>query len=318
MRKPKVEIWYELETRCNLHCKFCFNYWKDGIQQSPRRLSTGDSLECLRRLFDAVECEKMSISGGEPLLREDLYDILAFIKGHDIPMVLTTNSTLLNPQNILRLMDSGILTFQVPFHSANQALHDKLSGAECWRDTLKAFISLRENGANVIAVFVATRLNLKEFGGVLEVCGALGIEEIIFNRFVPSGLGLKNRHLIGVPDDTEIIPVLIEANQLARNLNLQIHLGVPVDISPELRGQLDHISTASCPVAFGQTRWTLDAEGNIRRCNHSAAAIGNLLNGGADNLLKEINNSSYNQKKDEEIQPCQFIETNRLVQIQLH
>src|ERR1044072_7152246 len=145
MNKPRVQIWYELETRCNLHCKFCFNFWKDGVSRAPDKLSTVDTLRCLKRLFDVVDCEKLTISGGEPLLRDDLYEILGFIKGHGIPMILTTNSTLLDSRNISRLMGAGILTFQIPFHSTDKTLHDMLSGEECWSKTLNAFILLKRS-----------------------------------------------------------------------------------------------------------------------------------------------------------------------------
>lgn len=318
MKKPKVEIWYELETRCNLHCKFCFNFWKDGISSAPRRLSTEDALESLKQLFNAVECERISISGGEPLLREDLYTILSFIKSNGIPMVLTTNSTLLTRQSILKLMDSGIVTFQIPFHSTDQALHDMLSGGECWRDTLKAFIALKESGATVIAVFVATLLNLHEFCGVMEICSLLGIRELIFNRFVPSGLGLRNRHLIGVPDENSLIPILVEANKKAKELDQFVYLGMPIDMPRELQHRFDRISIASCPIRLAQTRWTIDAAGNIRRCNHSGAIVGNLLHGGVEKLLSELHNGPVIAVKKKEIQTCQILGDSQLVQIRPH
>lgn len=310
--KPRVEIWYELETRCNLHCKFCFNYWKEGDTRAPRRLPTAETLEGLSRLFDAVICEKLTLSGGEPLLREDLFDLLALVKSRGIPMVLTTNGTLLDAEMIGRLMSAGVVTFQVPFHSADQARHDFLSGGECWRQTLQAFISLREAGAKTLAVFVATKLNLGDFCGVLEICAALGLREVIFNRFIPSGLGVRHREVIGVPEDGELLPVLFEANALAERLGLRIHLGVPVELSAGVRHALSRVTTASCPVREGQTRWTVDAECNLRRCNHSGRSVGNILNGGLNVLLAEL---ATTPAETDKIQCCQFLEPVRLYQI---
>jgi MoaA/NifB/PqqE/SkfB family radical SAM enzyme len=313
--RPRVEIWYELETRCNLHCKFCFNYWKEGDTRAPRRLPTAETLEGLTRLLDAVACEKLTISGGEPLLREDLFDILALVKSRGIPMVLTTNGTLLDAAMIDRLRGAGVVTFQLPFHSADRARHDFISGGECWRQTLRAFISLREAGANTLAVFVATKLNLKDFCGVLEVCAALGLREVIFNRFIPSGLGVRYRDVIGVPEDGELLPVLYEANERAERLGLQIHLGVPVELPPEARKSLTRVTTASCPVREGQTRWTLDAECNIRRCNHSGKSVGNILNGGLEVLLAELRTAPAAPAGAGETRCCQFLEPTRLYQI---
>jgi len=184
-KKPKIEIWLELETRCNLNCKFCFNFWKDGHSKAPMKLSTQDTLKGLEKLFGVVECEKISISGGEPLLREDIFEILRFIQSYEIPMILTTNGIGLDTTLIARFMEAGISTFQIPFHSANQKTHNFLSGVDCWKDTLEVFVLLKENAATLIPVFVATSLNLNHLIGVMELCNILDINEIIFNRFVP-------------------------------------------------------------------------------------------------------------------------------------
>jgi MoaA/NifB/PqqE/SkfB family radical SAM enzyme len=299
-----------------LRCKFCFNFWKDGVSKIPIKLNTSETIKALTVLFSIVDCEKITISGGEPLLREDLYEILSLIKSYDIPTVLTTNSTLLDYESISRLLDAGVLAFQVPFHSADEAVHDMLSGGECWRKTLKAFTMLKESGANVVAVFVATRLNLQHFSDVIEICSLLSINEIIFNRFIPSGLGLRNRQLIGVPGEMEIISTLLEANEKAKRFNVVVHLGVPVEIPITLMKDLDRISMASCPVAIGQTRWTIDAAGDIRRCNHSGMPVANLLAGGTDKWISEISDGRHSKTMNEGIQPCQILNNEGLVQIQ--
>jgi MoaA/NifB/PqqE/SkfB family radical SAM enzyme len=303
MFKPKVEIWLELETRCNLNCKFCYNYWKDGVTPAPHRLGTNEMLEALHKLFRVVECDKIAISGGEPLLREDLFKILAVIKGYEVRMVLASNAILLDQQRILKLMTAGIETFQPPLHSTSEQLHDMLSGVPCWRKTIRSLVTLKQLGANVVPVFVATKLNLYELGGVVELCFLLGIQEMIVNRFVPGGLGLRNERLLGVPSDFDMIRVLSMVNARARQLNVLIHLGVPIALG---ESGFDRISRSTCPVAVAQTKWTVDCGGNIRRCNHSGTAIGNLMDDGAEKLLQEIGQQKENEGSGIYRQ-CQFL-----------
>ena len=62
----RVELWLELETRCNLRCPFCFNHWKDGTSAPPVALATDELLESLAELMTWVECESVALSGGEP------------------------------------------------------------------------------------------------------------------------------------------------------------------------------------------------------------------------------------------------------------
>src|SRR5207245_3618930 len=112
---------------------------------------------------------QLACSGGEPLLRPDLLDILASIKPYRIPTILTTNGTLLTHQRIAQLTDSGVTGFQIPLHSHQEDVHDWLSGGRCWRKALRGIIRIREAGSTVVPVFVATGRNLHHFPAVLDV-----------------------------------------------------------------------------------------------------------------------------------------------------
>jgi MoaA/NifB/PqqE/SkfB family radical SAM enzyme len=136
-----------------------------------------------------------------------------------------------------------------------------------FRNTLSALIGLKEAGANTLAVFVVTKRNLDGFVRVLEVCSALGLKEVIFNRFVPAGLGLKNRDVIGVPSDSELCEALILANRFAISRDMRIYLGVPIKSQPGFFDRLPAITPTSCPVGIGQSRWTVGPDGRVRRCN---------------------------------------------------
>jgi MoaA/NifB/PqqE/SkfB family radical SAM enzyme len=316
MPKPKVEIWFELETRCNLRCRFCYNFWRGGAAPEPARMSRPEIERALRNLLDEVECERIALSGGEPLLNEYLYDVLAYLRPYAIPVVLTTNGTLLDRGTVRRLMGAGVTSFQIPFHSTSPAMHDWLSGAPCFHQTLRALALLREEDANIVPVFVAAAANLPHFPNVLRVCARLGICQMIFNRFVPSGLGLSHRDELGVPGDGELIDTLLQANRVARELSLWIELGTPIKLLEAFRSELDRVSGSSCPVGPGQLRWTIGSDGSLRRCNHSAASAGNLLNGGAEMLARETG-SRLPPAPDRGIVPCQFLVNDPFVQIRV-
>jgi MoaA/NifB/PqqE/SkfB family radical SAM enzyme len=287
MTRPSVEIWLELETRCNLQCKFCYNYWKDGVTAPPPRLPAHEFIEGLSRLFDRVSCERLAISGGEPLLRDDLFEILPAIRDRGIPMVLASNSLLLNDAVIRRLMDAGIVTFQLPLHASLPELHNWLSGMECWRQTISAILALREAGAFVVPVFVATQRNLHQLTPVLELASLLGLDDLIFNRFVPGGLGLRHRELLGVPKDEELVQELRKAERRARELGLQIRQGVPVPLPEELETS-PALRQGGCPVGEGQPKWTVDCAGRIRPCNNSGQSIGSIFDDGLDVLVRDL------------------------------
>jgi MoaA/NifB/PqqE/SkfB family radical SAM enzyme len=314
MKKPEIEIWFEAETRCNLSCKFCFNYWKDGSSAPPEQVSSERTLEALERIFGAFTCPKMTISGGEPLLREDLLGLVRFAVAHGTLVVLASNGTLLTEDKIKTLMQAGVATFEVSVHSVDSSVHDYLSGKSCWHQTIEAILRLRGAGANVVPVFVATAKNLWDFGSVLKMFSLVGIREFIFNRFIPTGLGILYKDEIGVPETTELIKSLVAANVTAGEFNATIHLGSAIELTAAQRKLLNRVIISSCPVATGQKRWTLDVAGNFRRCNQSGLSIGNVFSDGIDRITREMERTGTDVDFPD-IRPCRIL-TSQLLTIQ--
>src|SRR5690606_41657577 len=116
--KPVIEIWFELENKCNLNCKFCYNYWKDAKFSAPDQLSANDLISCFENLLTVALPSKITLSGGEPLLRKDFDQLLDYLGTLKVPLVLTTNGLLLNPTKIAVLAAKGVVTFEVPLHSS--------------------------------------------------------------------------------------------------------------------------------------------------------------------------------------------------------
>src|SRR6476661_5587606 len=288
MTLPQVELWMEVEPSCNLHCQFCYNWWREGHKPSPLRLSTGELLAGLRDLSRNVQYTSVTLSGGEPLLRDDLGVIVEFFSAQSVSVILATNGILLSQSRIYELNNLGVGTFQLPLHSTSEDMHDQLAGGRSWRRALEALVDIREAGAKAVVVFVATNLNISGFPRVVALCGALGLSDIIFNRLIPSGMAARSQSYLGVPGDQEISDILFQADSIAREAHLTIHLGVPVAVDPEIQAKMTSVLPASCPISRGQRRWTIGADGTIRRCSHAEKAIGTILDGGLRHLLDEL------------------------------
>jgi len=304
--KPKIEIWFELENKCNLSCKFCYNYWKDGKFSPPEQLSSTDLITCFENLLTVAAPSKITLSGGEPLLRKDIDKLLTYLSTLKVPLILTTNGLLLNERKIANLISKGVVTFEVPLHSSNPEIHDFLSGANCFNESLDTIITLKSKDTNVVPVFVASSINLYQFNDVLKICKHLKLSDIIFNRVIPSGLAAVNKKSIGIPTDIELCDVLESSCSFAKSNNIRIHLGVPIKLTEVLLKYSEHIISASCPVQLSQKRWTIDSGGNIRRCNHSNLSVGNLLKGGHVNLRDLLESSTH--ECNNSFHHCQFID----------
>lgn len=303
--RPIVELWLEVEPECNLHCSFCYNYWRAEPGKTPTTLSTRDLVSALRALLSRVDCRTLSISGGEPLLREDLDELLLGLKPFAIPTVITTNGVRLDKDRISRLASCGVAAFQLPLHSTDAGLHDSLSGGTAWQPAISALINLAESGLPTAVVFVATSRNLSHLVPVLHLCAALNIRRIIFNRLVPAGLGKSNQYALGMPHETELVTAISDASVIAARYGQTIDLGVPIASSNIANASMPRVNAASCPVARGQHRWAIGPEGNIRRCNQSEFAIGNLLTDGIERMLNEM--LDYDVSSQAKLMPCKIL-----------
>jgi radical SAM protein with 4Fe4S-binding SPASM domain len=135
---------------------------------------------------------------------------------------------------------------------------------------------VRVAGGRIVAVFVATKLNLPQWEETIRLCLALGVAGILFNRFNPGGEGIRHMdELLPCPDD--LAPALRAADEAVREFRIPI--GIPVPIPP---CTLDHreyrdLTFNGCLAGTANAYWTLDPMGNVRACNHSPTILGNVL-----------------------------------------
>jgi MoaA/NifB/PqqE/SkfB family radical SAM enzyme len=316
--RPSVDLWFELETECNIQCRFCYNYWKDGQAPKPTRHGTAATLAGLRRLLAAVECRQFALSGGEPLLRADLGEIVDTVAAYDVPLVLTTNGVLLTPERVNALSRAGVRTFQIAVHSHRQDRHDALTGVPSWGRAIRALAAVRDSVSDAVVVFVATRANARDFPAMISLCSDLGVERIIFNRFIPTGSGAVHRQALGGLDERALVDILTDADARASSDGVRIQLGVPISVPEGVRERWRSVDLASCPVRDGQRRWTLGSDLRLRRCNHSPASIGSVLEDGLDRLLAEIGRAADDESDGPvEVQPCRLLEPRPLIQVRV-
>jgi hypothetical protein len=138
---------------------------------------------------------------------------------------------------------------------------------------------------------------------------------VMFNRFIPTGLGAIHQREIGVPTETELLSALTEGHELAREYGMTIMLGVPIEASPEMQSRFHGIDWASCPVERGQRAWTIGPDLQIRRCSSFEWGIGSLRDKGLQRLLTEMNAGPTSGRGNQSVLPCHILGGSRLVQI---
>jgi len=111
-------ISYAITRKCNLSCKHCYS--DAGEQPDPDELSTKEAKELLKQIAD-WGIRLLIFDGGEPLCREDVFELAGHASSLGLRVVLGTNGTLLDAQAVENLKSCGVMALQISIDGADAA-----------------------------------------------------------------------------------------------------------------------------------------------------------------------------------------------------
>ena len=158
--------------RCNLRCRYC-SIWKESWKEE---ISLEEWKMFLNKLHEWVGDAHIGITGGEPLLRKDIFEILEHMRKLGLKTSFTTNGTLLNEKVIKKLSNSDIFNINVSLESAQKELHDFFRGNGNFKKTFDNLLKLREelneNNSKTLLVVetILTSKNLDTAIELLKLC----------------------------------------------------------------------------------------------------------------------------------------------------
>jgi radical SAM protein with 4Fe4S-binding SPASM domain len=281
--RPRLQtLIFEVTQRCNHACLHCYNVWRaDGqghpSDYPPGELDTAGTLALLNKALVETRCDHVTLTGGEPLLREDLPQILDLLRERDVRTTIISNGRLLTDSAVVDLLDRGVGLFELPLLSHHREIHDRLSGCTGAFDAaLAAMAHIRTHWGQFVGVFVVTRLNVADLYETIKLAFAFGSRGMMLNRFNPGGRG--RAHLAELlPSAKEMRQALAVANTAAAELDFPISCSIPLqpclidsDVYPNLH-------FGFCAAGTDRAYYALDPLGNLRPCNHTPTILGNLL-----------------------------------------
>jgi radical SAM protein with 4Fe4S-binding SPASM domain len=185
---PLVLSW-NVTRKCNLKCSHCY------INASPSEYTDELTTEEGKRLIDQI-CEVshplLILSGGEPILRKDIYELIEYGAKKGLRMGLGSNGTLIDDFVAKKLKQSGISTVSISIDSHIPENHDDFRGVKgSWRKAVGAIQALRENGVLVQVNTTLTQQNYDEIDDIMSLAEKLGVENFHLFFLVPTGRGKK-------------------------------------------------------------------------------------------------------------------------------
>jgi radical SAM protein with 4Fe4S-binding SPASM domain len=273
--KPRL-IAFEVTRKCRFNCLHCR---ANAGANCDQELSTGQCKKILQAVARYTKCV-IILTGGEPMERADIYEIIRYGRERRLRMVLASCGYLIDDESIAKLREAGVLTLSFSLDGASAPTHDKFRQAEGAFDAVirAAEIARRADMRFQINTTIS-KINIEEIAGIVELAKRLGA--YCFNAFVlvPTGRGEQIADKILDPVQYEVL-----LNELLR-LKLESDIEVRVTCGPQFariceqaRAQrfIDHVSGCMGGNGFG----FISYRGDVQTCGFLDISAGNLIENG--------------------------------------
>ena len=207
---PLFVIW-EITGACNLRCKHCLS---DSGKPSPNELNTEEAKGLIDTLAE-MKVFTINFSGGEPLVRPDIFELLEYASEKSMAMDLLTNGSLITEDTLGSLENTNIFHVQVSLDGLKRT-HDDFRGLNGSYDRAVRAIQLLKGANFGVSVSTAvTKQNIDEVPEIVDLAIELGAHHYKTTLFMPAGRGRENAKdlIMGPLDARRFVAMLNEKKE---------------------------------------------------------------------------------------------------------
>jgi heme b synthase len=316
---PRWIAW-EITRRCNLRCVHCRSSSEEEVAGHP-----DFPLEEAHRVLDDISSYAKPVivlSGGEPLVRKDVFDIAGYGTEKGLRMCLATNGVLVTDEVCEKIKASGIRIVSLSLDGSTEKVHDDFRCQEgAFRGTINAAGLFRKHGIEFIVNSSFTKRNQDEIPRVYRLAKELGATAWYMFMIVPTGRGEEiMSELISKEEYEEILEWHYrmekeEDEMLVRPTCAPHYYRIVLQKAKEEKKKLKRrslkFSTGGAKGCIaGQLICLIDVDGNVLPCSYFPKAAGNIR----EQSFKDIweNSELFRQLRDfksykDKCGSCEFI-----------
>jgi len=183
------ELVWNVTYACNLKCSHC--YLASTRSPSPDELTTEEGLSLIdevRRIFGSSA--QVVFSGGEPLLREDLYGLIEYAHSLGLRVALASNGMLIDEDVARKLKKAGLSELAISI-DGDERLHDAIRGVRgSFKAALEAAVNAKKVNLSFQLHFTLTGINEHLLPWIIELAERLGARRIFIFDLIPTGRGV--------------------------------------------------------------------------------------------------------------------------------
>ena len=266
-----------LTERCNLACRHC--YQSGPVPEMNYEEVCGAIAEAKTAVEDWAKDYEMDVSpslhftGGEPLLRQDLFSILRYAWGCGFSISLMSNGTMIDRAIAEQLKAVGVADVQISLDGM-EATHDSLRGRGAFQSAVKGIASLIDEGVDTNINLTVSRINMNQASQLVALAEEIGASSIAFSRLVPSGRGKK---LAGQALTTqETATFYNDLRRYRNNTKVIVTSRDPLAAIADLDGDIPQTDLPMGGCAAGMFGVTITADGTVMPCRRMDLPIGNI------------------------------------------
>lgn len=266
------EIILEVESGCNYRCPFCFNL---NSFASKGRIVANLNSGYVKKIIDQIKKAGIRIirfTGGEPLLRKDILELLEYAKSKNLEVRLNTNATLID-KKIARRLSQIVDNILIPINTLSAKEESILSGnVNSFHRKIESIILLKKYGIKIVrAGTVATPKNIRRLEKFLNLVLKLRLDDWEFYRIIPT---IHNKVTNSKEDMKVLVDKILSFKKLTGH-NFLIANGIPFCFLED-RNKTNAASGGALAVD-GHIRYVIDPRGFAKPDYYIKKNIGDPL-----------------------------------------
>lgn len=272
----KLPVLSELAVtgKCNLRCSFCYAGINYGCTTETTDLRVDQLKQLIYKIRHQGKVPSISFTGGEPTLRAELPELIAYAKSLDMRVNLISNGFLIDEAMALGFKNAGLDSAQISLEGITQETHEKITGVGgSFENALNAVSALNAQKIRTHTNTTLSKQNMHEVDGLPRFLKHhFNAERFSMNLIIPTGSALANEmHLLQYSEAGHVIRRVYNASLLEK-VEFMWYSPTPLCIFNTITEGLGNKGCAACDGLL-----SVDPEGNILPCSSWNEPLGNLI-----------------------------------------
>ncbi len=300
-------VFWELTARCNLKCIHCRA--EATPISSEEELSSSEAFEFIEDL-SSFATPLLILTGGEPLYRQDIYDIATYAVKKGLPVALATNGTLVDRTVADKIKACGIRRVSISLDGARAVTHDSFRGVKgSFDQAIEGFRNLKKIGVSVQFNTTIARHNLSEVEQLLDLVRGLKADALHIFMLVPVGCGVKiaGDQMLSPEEYERVLNWLYQSAQRFKDIELKAtcaphYFRIIKQHSPKGKvlgsssAKADRMSSLTKGCLAGSTVCFVSRIGDVQPCGYLPVVAGNIRNQSIRDIWE--NSPSFKELRD--------------------